>query len=360
MITRPILGESLAVKNLIKLIERISNSKINALVVGESGTGKELVARMLHEFGPLKTKPFVPVNCGAIPENLIESEMFGHKRGSFTGAVADKMGLFEAANGGTLFLDEVGELPLSMQVKLLRAIQDHTVRMVGGTQDIKVDVRIIAATNRNLEDAVASKTFREDLYYRLNVVQIRTPPLREREKDIELLADVFLKKFNDKQGKKLSGYDPEVIKAFYFYKWPGNIREFENVIERAVTLENSTKITLQALPGNILKVYQDAAPTAQAMSPSIHLELPPLNFNFGAIDLKDILTHIEKSYVEAAYLRMGKHKEDAAGLLGDSEEVFEERLVRLGLEKASEQFKTQNKKSKKPNKKQPSQQKRRK
>lgn len=170
------------------MIGKVAGNKTNVLIIGESGTGKELVARMIHESGPLKGKPFVPVNCGAIPETLIESEMFGHKKGSFTGAVSEKAGLFEAANGGTLFLDEVGELPLSMQVKLLRSLQERVIRKVGGNDDIKVDVRIIAATNRDLEAAIAKGTFREDLYYRLNVILIKTPSLRERPGDIELLS----------------------------------------------------------------------------------------------------------------------------------------------------------------------------
>jgi two-component system response regulator PilR (NtrC family) len=196
--SRPILGESASIKALINLILKVGPTKANLLVIGESGTGKELVARMIHECGPLRDKPFIPVNCGAIPETLIESEMFGHKKGSFTGAVADKMGLFEAANGGTLFLDEVGELPLSMQVKLLRSIQERVIRRVGGNDDIRIDVRIIAATNRDLEAAVKKGTFREDLYYRLNVILIKTPPLRDRAGDVRLLASAFLEKFSKK------------------------------------------------------------------------------------------------------------------------------------------------------------------
>ena len=181
MNAKKILGESPAVKAMLQMIERIASSRTNVLITGESGTGKELVARMIHDMSPLKDKPFVPVNCGAIPENLIESELFGHRKGSFTGAVAEKPGLFEVAGNGTLFLDEIGELPLGMQVKLLRALQEKTIRKVGGTEDIRADARIIAATNRDLEAGVRQGTFREDLFYRLNVIQIRTPPLRERK-----------------------------------------------------------------------------------------------------------------------------------------------------------------------------------
>ncbi|MEK7691587.1 MAG: sigma-54 factor interaction domain-containing protein, partial [Bdellovibrionota bacterium] len=183
-----IIGESRAVSDLRKLIDRVAPSGANVLVTGESGTGKELVAKALHEKGPLKNKPFVAVNCGAIPATLIESEMFGHKRGSFTGAVVDKAGLFEVASGGSLFLDEIGEVPLAVQAKLLRAIQERQIRLVGGTEPINVNVRIISATNRNLESGVQKGTFREDLYYRLNVIQIQTPPLRERKGDVPLLV----------------------------------------------------------------------------------------------------------------------------------------------------------------------------
>jgi two-component system response regulator PilR (NtrC family) len=200
--SRKILGESPPVKHLISLIHKVAGSKTNILIIGESGTGKELVARMIHESGPMKNEPFIPVNCGAIPETLIESEMFGHKKGSFTGAVSDKEGLFEAADKGTLFLDEVGELPLSMQVKLLRALQERTIRKVGSNTDTKVDVRIIAATNRNLEEMVAKGTFREDLYYRLNVILIKTPPLRDRSTDIELLMNTLFRSSLKNRRKK--------------------------------------------------------------------------------------------------------------------------------------------------------------
>src|SRR6185437_12395927 len=237
-----ILGDAPPVKALLGLIHKVASTKTNVLVIGESGTGKELVARMIHEQGPLKDKPFIPVNCGAIPETLIESEMFGHKRGSFTGAVSEKVGLFEAAHTGTLFLDEVCELPLSMQVKLLRALQARVIRKVGGNDDVKVDVRVIAATNRDLEAAVAGGTFREDLYYRLNVILIKTPPLRERRTDVPILAEAFLSKIANKYKKNIDGFTPDVLRALQEYPWPGNVRELENAIERAVTLENGSKI----------------------------------------------------------------------------------------------------------------------
>jgi two-component system response regulator PilR (NtrC family) len=237
-----IIGESKALRDLLKMMERIASTTSNVLVIGESGTGKELVARQLHDWSDRAKKPFVAVNCGAIPENLIESELFGHKRGSFTGAVADKPGLFEVASGGTLFLDEIGELPLSMQVKLLRAIQSRTIRRVGGNEDQKIDVRLIAATNRNLEKMVADGTFREDLYYRLNVLMLTTPPLRERREDIPILVEHFFKKCAAKFGKELQGVTPEAMHALENYAWPGNVRELENQVERAVALETETEI----------------------------------------------------------------------------------------------------------------------
>jgi two-component system response regulator PilR (NtrC family) len=237
-----IIGESKALRDLLKMMERIASTTSNVLVIGESGTGKELVARQLHDWSDRAKKAFVAVNCGAIPENLIESELFGHKRGSFTGAVADKPGLFEVASGGTLFLDEIGELPLSMQVKLLRAIQSRTIRRVGGNDDQKIDVRLIAATNRNLEKMVAEGTFREDLYYRLNVLMLTTPPLRERVEDIPILVEHFFRKCAAKFGKELQGVTPDAMRALESYSWPGNVRELENQVERAVALETETKI----------------------------------------------------------------------------------------------------------------------
>jgi transcriptional regulator with PAS, ATPase and Fis domain len=222
------------------------------LIIGESGTGKELVARELHDQSDLKTRPFIPVNCGAIPETLIESEMFGHKKGSFTGAVADKPGLFEAAHGGTLFLDEVGELPLTMQVKLLRALQERVIRRVGSNDDIKVDVRIVAATNRDLENAVKQGRFREDLYYRLNVILLETPALRDRKGDVPLLAKHFLEKFSKKFSKAMAGFEDEALAAIEKHSWPGNVRELENVMERAVVLNQSGRIGIEDLPAHLV------------------------------------------------------------------------------------------------------------
>lgn len=351
---RQILGESLAVKNLISMIDKVAGNKTNVLIIGESGTGKELVARMIHDSGPLKGKPFVPVNCGAIPETLIESEMFGHKKGSFTGAISDKIGLFEAASGGTLFLDEVGELPLPMQVKMLRSLQEKTIRRVGANDDIKVDVRIIAATNRDLEAAVKAGTFREDLYYRLNVILIKTPPLRERHGDIEILANAFLAKFAERQKKEMTGFEPEVLEIFRTHAWPGNIRELENTIERAVTLEVGKSVTASVLPPAVTVNYDGGARSrlesieikagrnslAGAISPGVspsggtakEIRLPLPDFKNGPINLDEVLAEVEKQYLKHALDFTGGVKKKAADLLGMTFRSIRYRLGKLGMD----------------------------
>lgn len=331
------IGQSLAIQELLNLIQKVAQTKTNILIIGESGTGKELVARMIHEGSGLKNKPFIAVNCGAIPETLIESELFGHKRGSFTGAVAEKPGLFEVATGGSLFLDEVGEIPLSMQVKLLRALQDRTIRRVGGNDSIKVDARIIAATNRNLEEAVKKGTFREDLYYRLNVIQIKTPPLRSRAGDIHMLAEHFLDKFNKRTGKNLKGFDKDALVMLESYYWPGNVRELENVIERAITLEPGPKITADSLPINV----QDLKPQAEPIGPAVHeanstqiktLSLPAPDFTKGTIKLDLILDGVEKIYLDAAIETAQGNKTRAAELLGITFRSIRYRLKKFGAD----------------------------
>jgi two-component system, NtrC family, response regulator PilR len=337
-----ILGESPPIKALLNMINRVAWTKTSILVIGESGTGKELVARMIHDQGPLKDKPFIPVNCGAIPETLIESEMFGHKRGSFTGAVADKMGLFEAAHGGTLFLDEVGELPLAMQVKLLRALQERVIRKVGGNDDVKVDVRVIAATNRDLEAAVAQGTFREDLYYRLNVILIKTPPLRDRKSDIPMLAEHFLKKVSTKYKKTFDGFEPEVMLALQNYAWPGNVRELENTLERTVTLETSTLISRHSLPHAVLAslkaglvnvaVSVNGPSVTGIMANGKEIRLPAPDFTKGTINLDLILGEVEKTYLISALEHTGGVKKRAADLLGITFRSIRYRLKKLGVD----------------------------
>lgn len=244
----PLVGSSPAMLEVYKLVARVSESKSTVLLQGESGTGKELIARAIHSNGPRRDKPFIPVNCGALPDQLLESEMFGYEKGAFTGAVGLKTGLFEAANGGTLFLDEIGELGPSLQVKLLRVMQDHEVRRVGGTASLKVDVRIIAATNRDLEQLVKEDKFRDDLYYRLNVVRITLPSLAERREDIPMLAHHFLQKCAAGSPGVVRGLLPETMALLKQYRWPGNVRELENAIERAVSLSHGPLLTPEDLP----------------------------------------------------------------------------------------------------------------
>jgi DNA-binding NtrC family response regulator len=243
-----ILGKSKPMQEVFDLIRRISASPSNILITGASGTGKELVARAIH-FNSLRSQgPFVPVNCAAIPEHLLESEMFGHVKGSFTDAKVDRKGLFEEAQGGTLFLDEISELPLSLQAKLLRAIQEKEVRRVGAARSIPVDVRIVGATNLDLAEQVRAKLFREDLYYRLNVIEVHMPTLRERTQDIPLLAMHFIKKYAEPMKKPVTGLTESALALLMDYDWPGNVRELENVIERSVTLTRGEKITPEDLP----------------------------------------------------------------------------------------------------------------
>ncbi|MFA6169845.1 MAG: sigma-54 dependent transcriptional regulator [Candidatus Margulisiibacteriota bacterium] len=246
-----IVGSSEKIKEIFGVIEDVAQSNATIIITGESGTGKELVARAIHNRSPRKDKLFVAVNCAAIPENLLESELFGHEAGSFTGAAERQLGKFEIANGGTIFLDEIGSLPLAMQAKLLRAIQEKEIERVGGQKPIPVDVRLISATNSDLREEIKNRKFREDLYYRLNVIPIHLPPLREREEDIPLLANHFLAKYNREFGKKIRGIKKEVFPFLINYDWPGNVRELENLIERLVVLTKEGYIEAKKLPHEI-------------------------------------------------------------------------------------------------------------
>lgn len=299
-----LVGNSDTMHRIYEMIKRVSQTPTNVLVTGESGTGKEMVAKAIHFNGPLKDKPFVTVNCGAIPESLMESEMFGHKKGSFTGAIADKSGLFEVADGGTLFLDEVGELPLTIQVKLLRAIQERVIRRVGGTEDTKVEVRIIAATNRDLEDMVKKGTFRQDLFYRLNVINIRTPGLRERPEDIPLLANHFLKKYNDRLAKTIGGISAEAMDMLKKYDYPGNVRELENIIERTVALEGGATILPESLPPFV------NTPSGRKMASTHEIQVTD-----EGLDLDKVMGQIEKELLIKAIHAAGGVKKKAAKLL---------------------------------------------
>ncbi len=247
-----LIGKGPAMREVLGLIERISQTEANVLITGESGTGKEMVARLIHQKSPRADKPFIPVDCAAIPENLIESELFGYEKGAFTGATTGREGLFEAASKGTVFLDEVGELPLLLQSKLLRVLQERKVRRLGSTRFITLDVRIISATNRELSRSVSEGLFREDLYYRLNVINIHLPPLRERREDIPVLALHFLKQYSAAYEKDIRGISADVMEMLEGYRWPGNVRELQNLIERAVILCNGDDLTIHDMPSEFL------------------------------------------------------------------------------------------------------------
>ncbi len=314
------VGNSAAMHSIYDMVKRVALTPTNVLITGESGTGKEVVAKAIHYNGPLKDRPFVTVNCGAIPENLMESEMFGHKKGSFTGAVADKAGLFEVADGGTLFLDEVGELPLTIQVKLLRAIQERVIRRVGATDDNKVDVRIIAATNRNLEEMVQKGGFRQDLFYRLNVINIKTPSLRERRDDVPLLAVHFLKKYNDRLNKTIGGISTEAMEILKKYDYPGNVRELENLIERTVALEGGATILPESLPPMV------NTSSGRKMASSNEIEIGD-----DGVDLDKVMGQIEKELLVKAIHAAGGVKKRAAKLLHISFRSMRYRIEKYNL-----------------------------
>jgi two-component system, NtrC family, response regulator PilR len=319
-----LLGSSAAMKEVFELISKVAATRTTVLLTGESGTGKELVARAIHTRGPRGSEPFVPINCGAIPETLIESELFGHVKGSFTGAHADKPGLFELAGQGTVFLDEIGELPLGMQVKLLRVLQDRRVRRVGGTQDVDVDCRIIAATNRELEAEIARGRFREDLFFRLNVIQVRLPALRERRADIPLLAEAFVAKFAEQQQSALRSISSQAMQTLLAWEWPGNVRELENVIERGVTLGSGDVLDVDLLP----KRMREVAGASGTGSPVVAIveDVPA-----EGLDLEATLEAYERRLLEGALARTGGKKKKAAELLRVSFRSFRYRLAKLGL-----------------------------
>jgi len=315
-----IIGKSPEMLDIFNLISRVAPSKASVLILGESGTGKELIAKAMHQWSPRANKPFVTINCTAIPENLLESEMFGHVKGSFTGAVANKPGLVEAAHTGTLFLDEVGELPPSIQAKLLRFLQEREFRRIGSNDDRKVNVRVIAATNKKLEREIENGNFREDLYYRLNVIRIRLPPLREREEDIPILVNHFLKKFAAEQGKEIRKVSSLAMRVLCKYSYPGNVRELENIIERCVTLEQSDQLTAENLPPRLAESTDDAGGSAEA-------EIPP-----DGIDLNRTMENMEKKLILRALEITGGNRSRAARLLGISFRSFRYRLVKLGMD----------------------------
>jgi len=314
-----IIGKSKKMRDIFDTIQKVAPSNATVLIEGESGTGKELVARSVHFSSPRREKPFVAVNCSALAENLLESELFGHERGAFTGAVATKKGRFELADGGTLFLDEIGELSQNLQVKLLRVLQEKVFERVGGVRTISVDIRIIAATNKDLQQEMQAGRFREDLYYRLNVVHIVLPPLKERQEDIRLLVNHFIKKYASerKSAAPVSGVDQEVDRLFYDYHWPGNIRELENVIERVMILCPNEIIRVSDLP----KGFKDNVYN------TLHLEGIPADAK-----LYDTLAMIEKAMIERALKMSNNVQAHAAALLGIGKSGLNQKLKKYNLE----------------------------
>lgn len=296
-----------AMRDVRKMVHEVAATTANVLIYGESGTGKELVARTIHLLSPRRAAPFVPLNCAAIPENLLESELFGHEKGAFTGAVQARHGKFELARGGTIFLDEIGEMPLSLQAKLLRVLQERVFERVGGAREIKADVRVIAATNRNLREEVTHRRFREDLYYRLNVFPLTLPPLRERNDAIHQLADYFLRRFSRQVGKKLTGIDDGAFDAMKSYDWPGNIRELQNVMERAVILAHDV-VRYNDLPDQMLA---KSASTARGG--------------------KDVLKSVEREMIVKALNKHGGNRRQAAEELGFSRRTLQYKLKEFGL-----------------------------
>jgi len=306
------IGKSPSMQRVFSLIRQVADTKSTVLVTGESGTGKELVARAIHFSSGRKDKPFVTINCGALPETLLESELFGYMKGSFTGATANKQGLFEAANGGTIFLDEISATTPALQIKLLRVLQEREFMRVGGTTDIKVDVRVIAASNRDLLTEVGKGAFREDLYYRLNVIPVHLPSLRERKEDIAILVDHFLNKFTTagKEPKKISA---DALKLLMSYRWPGNVRELENTIERLVILASGTTIGPEHVPDSL-----------KTSSPCP--ELVPADIPDEGLDLEALLGSAEKALLQKALDKTGGVKTEAAKLLGLTFRSFRHRL----------------------------------
>jgi two-component system, NtrC family, response regulator PilR len=315
-----LVGRSRPMQDVYDLMDRVKNTPVSLLIGGESGTGKELVARAIHFEGSRQGKPFRSINCGAIPDNLIESELFGYRKGAFTGAVRDHDGMFASADGGTLLLDEIGEMPLATQVKVLRVLQERKVRAVGGVDERPVDVRIIAATNRDLAAEVREGNFRQDLYYRLKVVSIELPPLRARLPDLPLLVQHFLEHYGAEFGRPGMTIDAEASRMLAAYVWPGNVRELENVIQRGVALSRSSTIGVDCLPPEILAIAgEDGAPFPTEVGPD------------GA-DLENLVDRYERQLLESALETSGGVKKEAARLLGISFRSLRYRLQKIGIE----------------------------
>ncbi|HMK43834.1 MAG TPA: sigma-54 dependent transcriptional regulator [Dissulfurispiraceae bacterium] len=318
-----LVGNSPEIRRVYDLIEKVSRSDSTILVLGESGTGKELVAKTIHASSKRAEKPFVPVNCGAIPTELLESELFGHEKGAFTGAVAMRIGRFELADGGTVFLDEIGEMPSILQVKLLRVLQERAFERIGGTKTVQTDVRIIAATNKKLEDAVKEGSFREDLFYRLNVIPVTLPPLRERSDDVIQLTDFFMKKQAVRLDRQVIALSQEVVQVFKSYEWPGNVRELENTLERLLVLSDGDVITLYDLPERMTGRRLPAVPDVADSDINPFVE---------GIDLNIALEEYERKLIQHALKLHTSVKSQAAKYLNINRTTLIEKMKRLGLQ----------------------------
>jgi two-component system response regulator PilR (NtrC family) len=314
-----IIGHSRSIESILEMVRHVAPTPSTVLITGESGTGKELVARAIHEASLQREKPFVSINCGAFPETLLESELFGYLKGSFTGAESNRKGIIESADGGTLFLDEIGETSLSMQVKLLRVLQERTVRPLGGAMDVAVNVRLIASTNRDLKKMVASGQFREDFYYRVSVIPIHVPPLRDRPSDIEPLARHFLHKFALQMGKGLSDFEPEALETLRTWSWPGNVRELENAIEHAVAVSDGRDPIVRS--ANFPSSLTGISPGGQQ-----EIQIPP-----EGIDFESRVSQVEKQYLQTALQSAGGIRRQAAGLLKMSYRSFRHYAKKHGI-----------------------------
>jgi two-component system, NtrC family, response regulator PilR len=320
-----IIGASPKMRALFELIETIAPQSSRVLVTGESGTGKELVARAIHENSARAKAPFITINCGAFPETLLESELFGYMRGAFTGANENRRGLFQASDGGTLFMDEIGNMSLTMQVKLYRVLQEGKIRPLGSTEESDVDVRVIAATNKNLEKEIAEGRFREDLYYRLSVIPIELPPLRERRDDIPLLARAFLDRYSKSMNKKIEGIESEAMRRLEVYDWPGNVRELENTIERAVALETGKRVSLEGLPERVTNFFQEFHSNGN------HTEPKGFSIPEAGMNLEEHISNTERVYLLAALERSGGVRVRAAELLQMSYRSFRHYAKKHGV-----------------------------
>ena len=338
-----IIGDSQGIRDVFDIVGKAAASNSTVMVFGESGTGKELVARALHQNSERKDKPFIAVNCGAIPHELLESELFGYEKGAFTGASQTRIGRLELANGGTIFLDEIGDMPVALQVKLLRVLAEREIDRLGGTKSVKIDVRFITATHRNLEEAIKDGKFREDLYYRLNIIPIVVPPLRDRKSDIPLLIQYFLSQCSGIQGKQLKNIDDEAVKMLVNYSWPGNIRELGNFIERMVVLSVGSTITLRDLPEKVLgerpreslppieEPENELTPSEMmraGLQQSFFMGLPE-----GGLNLKSAVEEFERGLIVEALDKTNWVKNKAAGLLELNRTTLVEKIKKMNVKR---------------------------